>query len=180
MLPWCVGIFNQPRKLKQKKFLLASSIEWMQFMKKFLLMINSQIFAMKIPWSWLAMKAHFSKKYIGIFVLIFILFLPNGKPESLTDSSPPTLNETFFRTLVPVCPKLLPTVFQDRAPQGVIGETVFLNKVNDISTLNGCVEECCRNSTCKTVFAYKNSPDFVCYLVSLNKLKGKAFLTRID
>ncbi len=64
-----------------------------------------------------------------------------------------------------MCPKLLPTVLQDRTPLGEIDKTVFLTRIKEITSLNGCVEQCCRNETCKIVFAYRNSQEFDCFLV---------------
>ena len=54
-------------------------------LKKLVLMFKSQSYAMKIPWPCCILKNIFNRRFMFICIVIFLLFLPNGRLEKLVE-----------------------------------------------------------------------------------------------
>ena len=57
----------------------------LNFLKKLVVMIKSQSYAMKIPWPCCILKNIFNRRFMFICIVIFLLFLPNGRLEKLVE-----------------------------------------------------------------------------------------------
>ena len=87
----------------------------LSFLKRLILMLKSQNFAMKIPWPYCVLKTIFSRRFLVIASVVFVIFLPNGRLEKVLPT--PTsldLNATLVDKLLPTCPKLFPKIFPDQ------------------------------------------------------------------
>ena len=138
-------------------------------LQRLLLMIRSQSHAMKIPWPCCILKNIFNRRFLFVAIVLFLLFLPNGRLEKLVQTPVVTLNATFFQKLQPSCPKLYPQIFADQAPKGKFGSdesSITLTRNKDATNVEDCVASCCTNLNCQMVFMYKNNSLINCYHVS--------------
>jgi hypothetical protein len=138
-------------------------------LQRLLLMIRSQSRAMKIPWPCCILKNIFNRRFLFVAIVLFLLFLPNGRLEKLVPTPVVTLNATFFQKLQPSCPKLYPQIFADQAPKGKFGSdesSITLTRNKDATNVEDCVASCCTNLNCQMVFMYKNNSLINCYHVS--------------
>ena len=127
-------------------------------------MLQSQNFAMKIPW----LKINMMKKSM-CFILILVLFLPTVHLTSSKRQLKPGTSGLESVVQSDACPKLIPRYFSNVQPRGGLNTTLMTyNKHQEITGKEDCVKSCCVDQTCNMVFIVTKDSILTCYHVSIN------------
>lgn len=126
---------------------------------------------MKIPWPWPwppFIWRNMATRRVCVAIAIVICLLPNAHFEKLVSkgTTSSTFEESLYTELANTCPQLIPKIFDNVQPQAKNDVTKINYLHGEATDTDSCIETCCQDQTCNTVFMFKNTTHFSCFKAS--------------
>ena len=96
-----------------------------------------------------------------IFIILYGLLWVADLTQTLE------VDPKLWSQLQPQCPQLVPKIWENKVPYGKVGNnnTMKYQKVDNVTSVEQCFQECCKDLECNIVFLFKNETKLSCFKV---------------